>query len=76
MPNEVIAIARSYSLSNDIEVVGWDAAQVIAGILVRNGYQVLITTDGEIIDGKRSYMIEFVHPNWTGQSFEIVGEDE
>jgi len=63
-------------LNNHIEVVGWDAAQVIAGALVRNGYQVLITTDGEILDGKRSYMIEFVHPKWTGQYFEIVGEDE
>ena len=63
-------------MNNQIEVVGWDAAQLIAGALVRNGYQVLITTDGEILDGKRSYMIEFVHPKWTGQSFEIVGEDE
>jgi hypothetical protein len=63
-------------LNNHIEVIGWDAAQVIAGALVKNGYQVLITTDGEVLDGKRSYMIEFVHPQWEGKSFEIVGEDE
>ena len=64
-------------MNNHIEIIGWDAAQVIAGALVRNGYQVLITTDGEIsLDGKRSYMIEFAHPKWEGKSFELVGEDE
>jgi hypothetical protein len=64
-------------LDNRIEVIGWEAAQVIAGALVKNGYEVLISTDGEItIDGKRSYTIEFAHPKWTGEHFELVGEDE
>jgi hypothetical protein len=64
-------------LDNRIEVIGWEAAQVIAGALVKNGYEVLITTDGEItIEGKRSYMIEFAHPKWTGEHFDLVGEDE
>ena len=64
-------------MDNRIEVIGWEAAQVIAGALVKNGYEVLITTDGEInIDGKRSYRIEFAHPKWTGEHFELVGEDE
>ena len=74
---EDIGIRRNYSLNNRIEVTGWDAAQVIAGALVKNGYQVLITTDGEItIEGKRNYTIEFAHPKWEGQYFELVGEDE
>jgi hypothetical protein len=64
-------------MNNQIEIIGWEAAQAIAGVLVRNGYQVLITTDGEIsLDGKRSYMIDFAHPKWEGQYFELVGEDE
>jgi hypothetical protein len=63
-------------LNNHIEVIGWEAAQVIAGALVKNGYEVLITTDGEVLDGKRSYIIEFAHPKWEGEHFELVGEDE
>lgn len=60
-----------------IEVKGWENAQSIAKALVESGYEVLIATDGHILeDGERSYMIEYAHPQFTGQYFEIVKEED
>jgi hypothetical protein len=63
-------------MHSEIQVVGWESAQISAKALTDNGYDVLIKTDGHMLpEGERSYMIEFVHPEYTGAYFEIVYED-
>jgi hypothetical protein len=60
-------------MHSELSVMGWEAAQIIAKSLTDNGYDVLIKTDGHVFeDGQRSYMIEFVHPEFTGAYFEVV----
>lgn len=63
-------------MSGEITVVGWEAANVIAQQLTKNGYQVKIQADLEVTNTNETrFMISFVHPVYEGGSFEIMNEE-
>jgi hypothetical protein len=62
-------------MTGQIEVKGWESAQGIAKELVKNGYEVLISSDRHVIDGELTYRLEFVHPEWEGINFEPMSEE-
>lgn len=47
-----------------------ESAKELIPLLVKNGYQVLASTDGI----SPEYMLEIVHPEYEGLFFEVVGE--
>jgi hypothetical protein len=62
-------------MTGQIEVKGWESAQGIAKELTKNGYEVLISTDGHDINGELTYRLEFAHPEWEGINFEPMSEE-
>lgn len=59
-----------------IEVRGWEAVQTIVKQLIDNGYEVLVGSDGQVHDdGSLTYTVDFVHPDWSGQYFELVDDE-
>jgi hypothetical protein len=69
-------------MTGKIEVQGWESAQGIAKELVKNGYEVLISSDGHVFDreltyrdGELTYRLEFAHPEWEGINFEPMSEE-
>jgi len=73
----IIETEGGLHMARDINVMGWESAQALAKSLTDNGYDVLIKTDGHIFeDGQRSYMIEFVHPEHSGEYFALLGDEQ
>jgi hypothetical protein len=62
-------------MTGQIEVNGWESAQGIVKELVKNGYEVLISSDGHVFDRELTYRLEFAHPEWEGINFEPVSEE-
>lgn len=68
-------------MSSFIEVIGWENAIAIIRALAHSNYEVLIISDENVSPwhdqrSERIYRIEFSHPKWTGEHFELVGKDE